>query len=89
MKALFRMWNYIAPYKWEALLAWSSCLGVVASDLGVPRLTQRVIDQGIAKGDLNVVITTSILMLVVSLLSALFSIGNTILAVRVGHELCH
>ncbi len=83
MKALFRMWNYIAPYKWEVVLALVLLLGVVASDLGVPRLTQMVIDQGISKGDLSVVIRTSILMLVVSLLSALFSIGNTILAVRV------
>lgn len=86
MKSLFRMWDYMAHYKWEALLASVLLIGVVASDLGVPRLTQRVIDQGIAEGDLDVVITTSILMLVVSLLSALFSIGNTILAVRVGQN---
>ncbi len=86
MKSLFRMWDYMARYKWEALLAAVLLMGVVASDLGVPRLTQRVIDQGIAKGDLNVVITTSMLMLGVSVLSALFMIGNTILAVRVGQS---
>jgi ATP-binding cassette subfamily B protein len=62
-------------------------LGVVAADLGIPRLTQRVIDKGITEGDMQVILGTSLLMMGAAVLSALFAIGNTILSVRVGQNL--
>ena len=58
-------------------------LGVVAADLAIPRLTQRIIDDGIHKHDLNTILTTSILMLGAAILSAGFSVGNTVFSVRV------
>jgi ATP-binding cassette, subfamily B, multidrug efflux pump len=57
---------------------------VVAADLGIPRLSQHVIDQGIGTGNVQVIVTTSLLMMVAAVASALFAIGNTILSVRVG-----
>lgn len=87
MKSLRRMLDFIAPYKRDAVWALVFLLGVVAADLGIPRLTQRVIDAGIATGNMRVVIGTSLLMLVAAVVSALFSIGNTILSVRVGQHL--
>ncbi len=86
MKALLRMLAYVAPYRRDAVLALVLLLGVVASDLGIPRLTQRVIDQGISQSNLRVVIVTSALMLVAAVLGAVFAIGNTILSVRVGQH---
>jgi len=86
MKFLRRMLSFVGPYKRDAVLASLALLGVVAADLGIPRLTQRVIDQGINAGDINVVVVTSLLMLVVAVASAAFSIANTILAVRVGQH---
>ena len=61
-------------------------MGVVAADLLIPRLTQRVIDQGIARQDTGMILTTSLLMLGAAALSALFSIGNTLLSVRVAQS---
>jgi len=58
-------------------------LGVVVTDLSIPRLTQQVIDQGILKQDLNAILTASFLMLGAAVLGALFFIGNTIFSVRV------
>ena len=58
-------------------------LGVVVTDLSIPRLTQQVIDQGILKQDLNAILTGSFLMLGAAVLGALFFIGNTIFSVRV------
>jgi len=58
-------------------------LGVVAADLAIPRLTQRIIDEGIQKHDLNTILTTSLLMLGAAVLGAGFSIGNTVFSVRV------
>ncbi|MBN1249162.1 MAG: ABC transporter ATP-binding protein [Anaerolineae bacterium] len=87
MKSLRRMLSFVAPYKGDAVWALVLLLGVVAADLGIPRLTQRVIDDGIAAGNIRVVVTTSLLMMVAAVVSALFSIGNTILSVRVGQNL--
>jgi len=61
-------------------------LGVVIADLSIPRLTQRVINQGILKQDMRAILTTALLMLGAAALSALFSIGNTLLSVRVAQS---
>jgi len=78
------MMHFLKPYQRQSILAMVLFIGVVAADLSIPRLTQRVIDDGIAMGDMNVILTTSLIMIGASILSALFSIGNTVLAVRVG-----
>jgi ATP-binding cassette subfamily B protein len=53
-------------------------------DLAIPRLVQRIIDVGIAKSDMRAVISTSLLMLGISILGTLFSIGNNTLSVKAG-----
>ncbi|MBN1877717.1 MAG: ABC transporter ATP-binding protein [Anaerolineae bacterium] len=84
MKSLFRMFKFIKPYRRDAILALALLLCVVFADLAVPRLTQRVIDQGLQQQDMHIILTTSLLMLVMAVLEALFSVGNVILSVRVG-----
>ena len=83
MKSLIRMIRFIKPYKAPAILSMLLLLGVVVSDLSIPRLTQRIIDQGIARQDIATIVSTSLLMLGAAILSALFAVGNTILSVRV------
>jgi ATP-binding cassette subfamily B multidrug efflux pump len=84
MKSLRRMIYFVKPYKAQAILALALLLGMVAADLLIPRLTQRVIDEGIAKQDLGMILATSLLMLGAAVLSASFAVGNTLLSVRVG-----
>jgi len=57
---------------------------LVFLDLSIPRLVQRIIDQGINQHNMSVVIQTSLLMLTISVLSALFAISNNILSIQVG-----
>ena len=83
MKSLRRMVGFVTPYKTHAILALILLVGVVVADLAIPRLIQRVIDEGVARQDMGVIVTTSLLMLGAALLSALFSIGNTLFSVRV------
>jgi ATP-binding cassette subfamily B protein len=83
MKSLLRMIQFVKPYRVEAVLALVLLVGVVIADLLIPRLTQRVIDQGINQQDMRVIVTTSALMLGAAALSAMFAIGNTLLSVRV------
>ena len=87
MKSLTRMFSYMRPYKKETILALILLTGMVFADLMIPRLTQRVIDVGIANRDMRVVVTTSLLMVLVALISAGLSIGNTIFSVKVAQSL--
>jgi ATP-binding cassette subfamily B protein len=84
MKPLVRMGRFVRPYWRSVVLALIFLVGVVVADLLIPRLTQRVIDQGIAERDLRSIAGTSLLMLGAAVLSALLAVANTVLAVRVG-----
>jgi ATP-binding cassette subfamily B protein len=55
-------------------------------DLSIPRLIERIIDQGINGHNQTVVLQTSVIMLGVSLLSTLFAIGNNYYSVVVGES---
>jgi ATP-binding cassette subfamily B protein len=78
------MGQFVRPYWRSVVLALILLLGVVVADLLIPRLTQRVIDQGIAERDMGTIVRTSLLMLGAAMLSAVFAVANTVLAVRTG-----
>jgi ATP-binding cassette subfamily B protein len=78
------MGRFVRPYLRSVVLALILLVGVVVADLLIPRLTQRVIDQGIAQRDLGAIVRTALLMLGAAVLSAAFAVANTVLAVRVG-----
>ncbi|MFN2110896.1 MAG: ABC transporter permease, partial [Anaerolineae bacterium] len=84
MKSLIRMLKYMKPYRREAIIALLLLVAVVGADLSIPRLTQRVIDDGVKAQNMTVIINTALLMLGVALLEAVISVGNIILSVRVG-----
>lgn len=79
---LRRAFGYVRPYAKEAILAMILLALVVSVDLIIPRLVQVVIDDGVAKQNQEVIIRTSLLMVGISVISALFMIGNTIFTVR-------
>jgi ATP-binding cassette subfamily B protein len=55
-------------------------------DLSIPRLVQRIIDQGINANNMQVVVHTSLLMLAISMVDTLFAIGNNVFSVQVGES---
>src|SRR3569833_831780 len=79
-----RLLGFIRPYR--ALAVWSLVLlaVLVGLDLAIPRLIQRIIDQGILAHDRRVVLTTTLLMLGISVLGTFIAIGNNAFSVRVG-----
>ncbi len=89
MKSIFKLYRFVKPYRWYAIIALILLLGMVVSDLLIPRLTQRIIDQGIASGDFHMIWTTALIMLGAALLSALFALGNNYLSVRVSQNFSH
>jgi len=89
VRSIAKLFRFAKPYRLYAIIALVLLLGMVASDLLIPRLTQRIIDQGIANHDLRVVLTTSLMMLGAALLAALFALGNNAFSVRVAQSVAH
>ena len=84
MRYIFRLNLFLKPYLMRAISALVLLTVLVALDLAIPRLIQRIIDQGIHRQDQQVVIWTGILMLGISFLSMGIAIGNNFLSVQVG-----
>ena len=82
MSGLKRSFGYLRPYNKEAAGAIILLSLVVVANLSIPRLVQVIVDEGVANKDLEVIISTSLLMIGASILSALFMAGNTILAIK-------
>ncbi|MCW4036110.1 MAG: ABC transporter ATP-binding protein/permease [Candidatus Bathyarchaeota archaeon] len=82
MSAFRRVLRYLSPYKREAVIATVLLAFVVVTDLSIPRLVQVIIDDGVTKRDMAVILRTSLLMIGASLLSAALMVGNTIYGVR-------
>jgi ATP-binding cassette, subfamily B, multidrug efflux pump len=84
MKKLLNLISYLKPYWKESVLSIILLVATVFMDLAIPRLVQKIIDEGIARSDMRAVISTSLLMLGISILGTLFSIGNNTLSVKAG-----
>ena len=87
MHPVLKLAARIKPYWKRSLVALIFLTANVFIDLSIPRLIQRIIDQGIAQQNQQVVITTALIMLGLSALSALIAVGNNILSVQVGENL--
>ena len=86
MDQIPKLVSYIRPYWKRALLALVLLTALVFMDLAIPRLIQRIIDEGIGGHNRGVVVGTALLMLGISLLSALFAVGNNVLSVQVAES---
>jgi ATP-binding cassette, subfamily B, multidrug efflux pump len=81
-----RILPFIRPYWKKAISALVLLTSLVFLDLAIPRLIQRIIDQGITPNDQGVVIQTAALMIGISILSTLIAIGNNTTSVQVGES---
>ena len=87
MNATRKLLPFFRPYWRRALAALLLLTGVVVMDLSIPRLIERIIDQGISAHNAAVVIQTSAIMLTLSALSTVFAIGNNNMSVQVGEAI--
>jgi len=76
----------VRPYWKRASLALILLISLVFLDLSIPRLIQRIIDQGINQHNQPVVLQTAAIMIGISILSTLLAIGNNISSVQVGES---
>jgi ATP-binding cassette, subfamily B, multidrug efflux pump len=76
--------RYVRPYWKKSVVSLILLIVVVVLDLAIPRLVQRIIDDGILGQDMGVVWSTFMIMLVISAISTLFAVGNNNYSVQVG-----
>jgi ATP-binding cassette subfamily B multidrug efflux pump len=86
MNHVIKLASFVKPYWRRAVVSLVLLTAIVFMDLAIPRLIQRIIDQGIAAQDQAVVIQTSLWMLSISALSTIFAVGNNVFSVQVGES---
>lgn len=86
MDQIKKLLHFVKPYWRRSLVALALLVAVVLMDLSLPRLIQRIIDQGINSGNMGVVINTTVIMLVISALQTLFAIANNLFSIQVGES---
>jgi ATP-binding cassette, subfamily B, multidrug efflux pump len=86
MQHIRKLLHYIKPYWRRSLVALFFLVAVVLMDLAIPRLIERIIDKGVNAGNVQVVISTTIIMLVISVFQAVFAIANNLFSVQVGES---
>ena len=86
MQHIRKLLYFVKPYWRRSLVSLVFLLLVIVVDLTIPRLIQRIIDQGINGGDMKLVINTSIIMVVISILQVLFALANNLFSIQVGES---
>jgi ATP-binding cassette subfamily B multidrug efflux pump len=84
MKKLLSLASFVKPYWKQSVAALALLVSVVAMDLAIPKLIQRIIDDGIAANNLKLIINTTLIMLTLSITSAVFSVGMNYFSVYAG-----
>ncbi len=80
MKKLFK---YIKPYWYWVVLVVVLLLGQALAELNLPRLMSTIVDDGIAKGNTDLIVQTGIIMLVIAAIGGGLSIITSLLSSRV------
>jgi ATP-binding cassette subfamily B protein len=78
-----KFYGFIKPYRLYSFLAMFLLISTLFFDLTIPRIIQEIIDQGVVPKNSSVVLRYTLLMIGFTLISALLTIGNTFLSVRV------
>lgn len=84
MRSFRRLFRFLAPYKVWVILAPLMMALEVAMDLMQPRLIQRIIDEGVAVNDLDEVVRTGSLMVILSIVGMLAGVFCGVFAIRAG-----
>ncbi len=86
MNQIKKILPFVKPYWKLAVTALVLLTSLVFFDLSIPRLVQRIIDQGINGHNQAVVLQTAAIMIGISIVSTVIAVGNNIASVRVGES---
>lgn len=86
MKQVYKLLHFVKPYWKRSVISLVLLVCVCILDLAIPRLVQRIIDQGILAKNMTEVWRTFVLMMIISVVDTVFAIGNNNLSVQVGES---
>jgi ATP-binding cassette subfamily B protein len=91
MRSLFRLRPFVRPYWKQVLLALLALTLLTALKLVVPLIIRQVIDQGLTNGDVRLIVTAALSLLVIGLASAALiywqRYQTEIIAAQIGYDL--
>lgn len=87
MKSIVRLLKSFKPYRGLVVLNWLSMACLVAADLSIPRMLQRIVDRGILAGNWDMILQSSLIMVGLILVSAASTVGITVCAVQTSQRL--
>ncbi len=82
MRSFRRLISYMVPYRVAAIAAPLLMALEVAMDLAQPRLLQNIVDIGIANNDLDTIMNTGLIMVLVAIIGMIGGVGCTVYATR-------
>jgi ATP-binding cassette subfamily B multidrug efflux pump len=86
IREIRKLFHFLKPYWLLSILSLILLAVMVVLELSIPRLIQKIIDEGIRQNDMSVVLKTSFLMLGISIFSAIFAVLNSVFSIRVGEN---
>jgi ATP-binding cassette subfamily B multidrug efflux pump len=91
MRSLLRLRGYIRPYLLQILLALFAILSLTAASLAIPAIIQQVIDTGLAKRDVRLLVSSALLILLIGVAQAILTYAQSYLsewiAAHIGYDL--
>jgi ATP-binding cassette subfamily B protein len=87
MTHIKKLLHFVKPYWRRSLVSLVFLILVIFIDLAIPRLIQRIIDQGINGKNMQVVVSTTVIMLVISVLQTVFALANNLFSIQVGENM--
>lgn len=86
MNVLKRLWPWLKPYRGQVGLSFVALTAVTIAELFIPLQIQRIIDDGIAAGNNQVIIVSTLIMVGLSIVSMVAMFGNAYFAVIVSEK---
>jgi ATP-binding cassette subfamily B protein len=89
VKHLLRAGKFLAPYKWQALIAFLALLLSNGASLIQPQFTRVIVDRGIRSADLRLIIWLSLALVGFAILRSVFSFAQGALMVRTAQDVAY
>lgn len=84
--SLIRSLNFMRDYAGLAVLAVLAVLAASLADLAAPQVLRRIIDEGIATGDISVIVDGAILLVGIAVVGGLMSFLQSYLSAKASHN---
>lgn len=77
---MLKLAKYLKPYIWIALLTPLTMIGEVLVDLVQPKLMAAIVDDGVVAGNMDLIISTGVRMIVFAVIGGLCGVGSAALS---------